>query len=284
MSIIKGATVADAIDDDVRRQVKELTEKGIRPRISIVRVGEDKSQISYERGAKKRLEADGIECDRVVLDRDILQADFENEFDKINSNKAVHGIMILQPLPSQLSIDGIKQKINPLKDIDAMSPMNLYKVMAGDKSGYAPCTAESVIEILDWIGTEYRGKKCAVVGCSLIVGRPLGLLLLAREATVTFCHEFTVDTAKETRDADILVVAAGVPDLITEKNVNAHMTVIDVGINVDNNGKLCGDVAFDLVAPIVKNITPVPAGVGAVTTSVLAKHVVKAAKALEAIV
>ncbi len=184
--------------------------------------------------------------------------------------------------PKHLSIEPLKTMINPIKDIDAISSINLYKVFVSDKSGYAPCTAEGVMETLDYMKTDYTGKKCVVIGRSLVVGRPLGMLLLSRNATVTYCHSRTAELAKEAQRADILVAAVGVPKIVTADFVNENMTVIDVGINVDENGKMCGDVDFDNVEPIVSNITPVPGGVGAVTTSVLAKHVVKAAEALNA--
>lgn len=281
MPVIKGAQVIEKMGEEIIKQVEDLKNAGTEPLLAILKAGDDKSQSAYETGAKKRLEKYGIKCETTALDSDVSQEEFERAFRKLNEDENVHGILILQPLPNGLSIEKIKMEINPVKDVDAISPINLYKVMAGEKDGYAPCTAEGVIEILDSIGTEYRGKKCAVVGCSLVVGRPLGLLLLARDATVIFCHEFTKDVPKETRDADILVVAAGVPKLIGEKNVNENMTVVDVGINVGPDGKMCGDVDFDAVEPIVSNITPVPGGAGTVTTSVLAKHVVKAAKALK---
>lgn len=280
MSVIKGAQVVEKMGAEITKQVEELKAQGIEPLLAILRAGDDKSQTAYENGARKRLEKYGIKCETTALSGDVSQNDFEEAFRKLNGDKNVHGILILQPLPKGLSIEKIKLEIDPVKDVDAISPINLYKVMAGEKDGYAPCTAEGVIEILDSIGTEYRGKKCAVVGCSLVVGRPLGLLLLARDATVTFCHEFTKDVPKETKNADILVVAAGVPKLIGKENVNENMTVVDVGINVGPDGKMCGDVDFDVVEPLVENITPVPGGAGTVTTSVLAKHVVKAAKRL----
>lgn len=214
------------------------------------------------------------------MTENISQEDFENEFKKINDDNSVHGILLLQPLPKTLSVEPIKDIINPLKDVDAVSPVNMYKILANDKTGYAPCTAEGVMEILDWMGTDLKGKKCKVIGRSMIVGKPLGLLLLARDATVTYCHSKTIELAKETKDADVLIAAAGSAKLVGADFVNENMTVIDVGVNVDENGNMCGDVDFEAVEPIVANITPVPGGTGAVTTSVLAKHVVKAAEAL----
>lgn len=281
MPVIKGAQVIEKMGVQIIERAERLKARGIEPKLAILKAGEDKSQAAYETGARKRLEKYGIKCETTALAEDVSQNDFDDAFRKLNGDKSVHGILILQPLPRGLSMENIKREIDPLKDVDAVSPVNLYKIMAGEKDGYAPCTAEGVIEILDFLDTEYRGKKCAVVGCSMVVGRPLGLLFLARDATVTFCHEFTRDVPSETRDADILVVAAGVPGLIGEGHVNENMTVVDVGINVGADGKMCGDVDFDKVAPLVKNITPVPGGAGTVTTSVLAKHVIRAAESLD---
>ena len=280
MSIIKGAQVAEAVSAETLKRAEALRLKGIEPCLAVIRVGEDGSQLAYERGALKRMDKCGINCRVCAFDENISQEDFENEFKKINDDNSVHGILLLQPLPKTLSVEPIKDIINPLKDVDAVSPVNMYKILANDKTGYAPCTAEGVMEILDWMGTDLKGKKCKVIGRSMIVGKPLGLLLLARDATVTYCHSKTIELAKETKDADVLIAAAGSAKLVGADFVNENMTVIDVGVNVDENGNMCGDVDFEAVEPIVANITPVPGGTGAVTTSVLAKHVVKSAEAL----
>lgn len=280
MSIIKGAQVAEAVSAETLKRAEALRLKGIEPCLAVIRVGEDGSQLAYERGALKRMDKCGINCRVCAFDENISQEDFENEFKKINDDNSVHGILLLQPLTKTLSVEPIKDIINPLKDVDAVSPVNMYKILANDKTGYAPCTAEGVMEILDWMGTDLKGKKCKVIGRSMIVGKPLGLLLLARDATVTYCHSKTIELAKETKDADVLIAAAGSAKLVGADFVNENMTVIDVGVNVDENGNMCGDVDFEAVEPIVANITPVPGGTGAVTTSVLAKHVVKAAEAL----
>lgn len=280
MSIIKGAQVAEAVSAETLKRAEVLRSKGIEPCLAVIRVGEDGSQLAYERGALKRMDKCGINCRVCAFDENISQEDFESEFKKINDDNSVHGILLLQPLPKTLSVEPIKDIINPLKDVDAVSPVNMYKILANDKTGYAPCTAEGVIEILDWMGMDLKGKKCKVIGRSMIVGKPLGLLLLARDATVTYCHSKTRELAKETKDADVLIAAAGSAKLVGADFVNENMTVIDVGVNVDENGNMCGDVDFEAVEPIVANITPVPGGTGAVTTSVLAKHVVKAAEAL----
>ena len=280
MSIIKGAQVAEAVSAETLKRAEALRLKGIEPCLAVIRVGEDGSQLAYERGALKRMDKCGINCRVCAFDENISQEDFENEFKKINDDNSVHGILLLQPLPKTLSVEPIKDIINPLKDVDAVSPVNMYKILANDKTGYAPCTAEGVMEILDWMGTDLKGKKCKVIGRSMIVGKPLGLLLLARDATVTYCHSKTIELAKETKDADVLIAAAGSAKLVGADFVNENMTVIEGGVNVDETGNMCGDVDFEAVEPIVANITPVPGGTGAVTTSVLAKHVVKAAEAL----
>lgn len=280
MPVIKGAQVAEKMGEEIKKRAEALKMNSIEPCLAIIRVGEDASQLSYERGAVKRMDKNGIACRVYALDGNISQEEFEKEFQKINDDSDVHGILILQPLPKELSIEPIKAAIDPLKDVDAISPMNMYKILAGDKTGFAPCTAEGVIEILDWMGMDLSGKKCKVIGRSMIVGKPLALLLMAKNATVTVCHSKTVNLANEAREADVLVAAVGSARLVNAGFVKAGMTVIDVGINVDENGKLCGDVDFEAVEPIVENITPVPGGTGAVTTSVLAKHVVKAAEML----
>jgi len=282
MSVIKGTQVAEAMSIEIVERVKKLKERGIEPCLTIIRVGEDGSEIAYERGAMKRMDKCGIKCISEVFIESITQEKFNAEFRRINEDVTVHGILVLQPLPKHLSIEPLKNLINPLKDIDAISPINLYKVFVSDDSGYAPCTAEGVMETLDFMKTDFTGKKCVVIGRSLVVGRPLGMLLLARNATVTYCHSRTAELAKEAQMADILVAAVGVPKLVKADFANGKMTVVDVGINVDENGKMCGDVDFDNVEPIAANITPVPGGIGSVTTSVLAKHVVKAAEALNA--
>lgn len=282
MSIVKGIQVADSMSADIKAKVEVLKARGIEPCLTIIRVGNDGSEIAYERGAVKRMDKCGIKCISEVFDESVSQDEFNAEFKRINQDRGVHGILVLQPLPEHLSIEPIKDMINPIKDVDALSPVNLYKVFVSDKSGYAPCTAEGVIETLDYMKINCTGKKCAVIGRSLVVGRPLGMLLLAKNATVTYCHSRTKNLAEEVKNSDILVAAVGVPKLVTADYVNENMTVIDVGINVDESGHMCGDVDFDAVEPIVANITPVPGGVGSVTTSVLAKHVVKAAEALNA--
>ena len=276
MNVVKGADVAAVLKEQM---IKDIEENGVKPVLGIVRVGANPSDLSYEKGVVKTAESVGIEVRVFEMDAEIKQADFEAEFKKINENPEVHGILVFRPLPAHLEVEPINDMINPEKDMDCMSPINMAKLAMGDTSGYFPCTPEAVVKIIDHIGIECQGKNVVIVGHSLVVGRPLGYMLIARDASVQWCHVFTKDTVKRCEDVDILVSAAGVPGLIKKAHVekaSKDCTVIDVGINFVD-GKMCGDVAFDEVSPLVENITPVPGGVGGVTNVVLATHVVKAA-------
>lgn len=277
MEILKGLPVANAINEKLMEQVKSI--EGPLPHLAIIRVGERPDDCSYERGAVKKMDKVGARCTTYTFDADIDNDTFQAEFDKINENPDIDGILMLRPLPKQLDEKQIENKIDPRKDLDGISPLNLAKVYAGDESGYAPCTAEAVIEMLDYAGIDIKGKRVTVVGRSLVIGKPVSMLLMKRNATVTVCHTKTVDMAGTCKNAEILVAAAGSARMIKKEYVADGAVVIDVGINVDDDGNLCGDVDFDAISDIAAAATPVPGGVGSVTTSVLAKHLVKAAKA-----
>lgn len=277
MEILKGLPVANAINEKLMEQVKSI--EGPLPHLAIIRVGERPDDCSYERGAVKKMDKVGVRCTTYTFDADIDNDTFQAEFDKINENPDIDGILMLRPLPKQLDEKQIENKIDPRKDLDGISPLNLAKVYAGDESGYAPCTAEAVIEMLDYAGIDIKGKRVTVVGRSLVIGKPVSMLLMKRNATVTVCHTKTVDMAGTCKNAEILVAAAGSARMIKKEYVADGAVVIDVGINVDDEGNLCGDVDFDAISDIAAAATPVPGGVGSVTTSVLAKHLVKAAKA-----
>lgn len=277
MEILKGLPVANAINEKLMEQVKSI--EGPLPHLAIIRVGERPDDCSYERGAVKKMDKVGVRCTTYTFDADIDNATFQAEFDKINENPDIDGILMLRPLPKQLDEKQIENKIDPRKDLDGISPLNLAKVYAGDESGYAPCTAEAVIEMLDYAGIDIKGKRVTVVGRSLVIGKPVSMLLMKRNATVTVCHTKTVDMAGTCKNAEILVAAAGSARMIKKEYVADGAVVIDVGINVDDEGNLCGDVDFDAISDIAAAATPVPGGVGSVTTSVLAKHLVKAAMA-----
>lgn len=277
MEILKGLPVANAINEKLMEQVKSI--EGPLPHLAIIRVGERPDDCSYERGAVKKMDKVGVRCTTYTFDSDIDNETFQAEFDKINENPDIDGILMLRPLPKQLDEKQIENKIDPRKDLDGISPLNLAKVYAGDESGYAPCTAEAVIEMLDYAGIDIKGKRVTVVGRSLVIGKPVSMLLMKRNATVTVCHTETVDMAGTCKNAEILVAAAGSARMIKKEYVADGAVVIDVGINVDDEGNLCGDVDFDAISDIAAAATPVPGGVGSVTTSVLAKHLVKAAMA-----
>ena len=277
MEILKGLPVANAINEKLIEEVKNL--KGPLPRLAIIRVGERPDDCSYERGAVKKMEKVGFRCSTFAFPGDIDNDTFQAEFDKINNDDDIDGILLLRPLPKHLDERSVEERIDPRKDLDGISPMNLAKVFAGDETGYGPCTAEAVIEMLDFAGIDPKGKRATVVGRSLVIGKPVAMMLMKRNATVTVCHTKTADMAGTCKNAEILVAAAGCARMINKDFVAQDAVVIDVGINVDENGNLCGDVDFQDIEGRAAIATPVPGGVGSVTTSVLAKHLLKAAKA-----
>lgn len=276
MQELRGMPVVNALIEKFGGQVNELKEQGIVPKLSVVRVGERDDDIAYERGILKRFSAVNAVVDVTVLPPDVTQEALEETIVKLNKDDTVHGILLFRPLPKHLSEDRIKALIDETKDVDCMGTANTAHVFAGDKNGYPPCTPQAVIEILDHYGIDLTGKKAVVVGRSLVVGKPLAMLLLKKNATVTICHTRTANLADECKKADILIACAGVAKMITADFVSSEQIVIDVGINM-LEGKLCGDVDYEAVADKVKAITPVPGGVGTVTTSVLLKHTIQSA-------
>ncbi len=276
--IIKGKPVADAITAELVKDVEALKAKGISPKLKIVRVGAREDDLSYERGALTRMDKCGIIAEVLELPVDINQEDFVKELKAVNDDPTVHGILLFRPLPKQLDMEEIKFIVDPVKDIDCMNPLNAEKIFEGDKTGYPPCTSQACIEILDHYGVDMKGKRAAVVGRSMVVGKPLAMLLLDKNATVTICHSRTNDLPAVCRQAEVVIAAVGRAEMVKGDFISDGAVVIDVGINVNEEGKLCGDVKFDECVDKASMITPVPAGVGSVTTSVLAKHVVKACK------
>lgn len=278
--LMKGAEVAKAMKATIIENVDKLKEQGIVPCLTIVRVGAREDDLAYERGAKKRMELTGIECRIVELPEKVSQQELEDTFKKVNEDDTVHGILLFRPLPAHLDEEPLKKMINPYKDVDCMSPVNMAKVFSGDETGHAPCTAEAVMEMLAHYGIDLTGKKVTIVGRSMVVGRPLSMLMLKKNATVTICHTKTKNLAEICADAEVLIAAAGKAKMVTAEMVGEGAVVADVGINVDAEGNLCGDVDFEEVEKKASYISPVPRGVGSVTTSVLAKHVVKSANLL----
>lgn len=276
--IMKGAEVAKAMKEVLIRETEELKQAGVEPCLTIIRVGARPDDLAYERGAKKRMELVGIRCEVLELPEDISQEEFEQQFRQVNEDPEVHGILLFRPLPSHLNEEPVRQMIHPKKDVDCMSPVNIAKVFSGDETGYAPCTPEAVMKMLEHYQIDISGKKVTVVGRSMVVGKPLAMMLLKKHGTVTICHTRTKDLAATCREAEILVAAAGKAKMISADMVGEGAVVADVGINVDEEGNMCGDVDYEAVQETCGYISPVPGGVGSVTTSVLAAHVLRGAR------
>ncbi|EGT3679566.1 TPA: bifunctional 5,10-methylene-tetrahydrofolate dehydrogenase/5,10-methylene-tetrahydrofolate cyclohydrolase [Clostridioides difficile] len=276
--IIKGKPVADKISEELIKEVDLLVKEGINPKLTIVRVGARSDDLSYERGALKRCQNIGITTEVLELAEDITQEEYIDVLKRVNDDKNVNGILCFRPLPKHLNEEVIKYVIAPEKDVDCFSPINSAKVMEGDKSGFPPCTPTAVVEILKHYNVDLKGSKVTVLGRSMVVGKPVSMLLLSEHATVTICHSRTKNLSGVAAEADVLIAAIGRAKMVDESFVKDGAVVIDVGINVDEEGNLCGDVDTNAVLDKVSMITPVPAGVGSVTTSILAKHVVKACK------
>ncbi len=276
--LLKGAPVVAAMNEQVSNQVQALKEKGVDSTLAIVRVGEKPDDIAYEQGATKRCEKVGVGVRHVTLAQDISEEDLKKEIRALNDDKGVHGVLLLRPLPSHINDSEVCNTLAPEKDVDGITDGSLAGVYAGKELGYPPCTAQACMEILEFYGVDLTGKKATVVGRSLVVGKPLAMMLIGKNATATVCHTRTNDLPAACREAEVIAICAGRKARgFTADYFAKGQYVLDVGIYVDENGKMCGDVDFDAVEPMVAGITPVPGGVGTVTTSVLVKHVVQAA-------
>lgn len=272
---LRGKKVSDGIKEYVSKELETLS---FVPKLAIVRVGENPDDMSYERSATKKLKSFGLDVASYVFPQDISDEAFKKAFKDINEDDEVTGILLLRPLPRTINEKDIENMIDPKKDLDGISPINIAKVFAGDTSGFSPCTAEAVIEVLKAYDIELTGKRVTVVGRSMVVGKPVSMLLLKENATVTMTHTRTVDLKKTCSDAEIVIAAAGRAKMLNSDYCGQDAVMIDVGINVDENGKLCGDVDYATLDGKASAATPVPGGVGTVTTAVLAKHLIQAAK------
>ena len=285
--LLLGKEVTDALNANLQTRTAALREKGIVPTLGIIRVGEDPSDLSYEKGATKRAELVGVDVKKILLPADASKEDVLAAIDQVNADESIHGVLMFRPLPKHLKADQneICNRLDPKKDVDCMTHMSNAGVFEGLDLGYAPCTPAACMEILDFYGIDCKGKNAVVIGRSLVVGKPAAMMLMGKNATVTVCHTRTVNTAEICKRADIIVTAAGVLNSLTKDFVREGQIVIDVSMNwnpekITSKGKggMSGDCVFDEVEPIVEAITPVPGGVGAVTTTVLMKHVVEAAE------
>ena len=281
--ILRGKEVASAIMERNRPIIAKLIEKGITPTLAIFRVGEKEADLSYERGAVKRFEQCGIQTVRYTFDENVSVEDFYQKLDEANKDPKTHGILVFRPLPKDRFDDTtFRNFISPEKDVDGCSDLSLAGIFTGRDLGFPPCTAQAVLEILDHYQIDVEGKNVVVLGRSLVIGRPVSLLLMQRNATVTICHTRTKDLAAIASKADILVCTTGRPEMVNKTFTHPKQIIIDVGIEYsEKKQKLSGDVDYEEVEPFVQAITPVPGGVGSVTTSVLVDHVVKAALTAE---
>ena len=279
MGELRGMPAAKNILVELQERVDKLGEKGIVPKLTVVRVGAREDDLSYERGIYKRFESVGAYVETTELPVTVTQEELEHVIQSLNEDVSVHGVLLFRPLPKNLDEVRIKSLLAEEKDVDCLTSANDAHLFAGDKKGYPPCTPQAVMEILEHYKIDLTGKKVTVVGRSMVVGKPVAMLLLAKNATVTICHTRTKNLQEECKNADIIVACAGVPKMITSEFVREGQVVIDVGIHVVDD-KLCGDVDYDTVSEIVDAITPVPGGVGSVTTTVLLKHTVMSAEKL----
>ena len=277
--LLLGKEVTASLNEEIRRKVAQLNEQGITPKLGIVRIGEREDDISYERGATKRCEALGAAFEKFLLPADASEEEVLKVIQAVNEDDSIHGVLLFRPLPRHLNEDKIVNALAVEKDVDGITDLSMASVFMGRGAGYAPCTPSACMRILDHYGIDCTGKKAVVIGRSLVVGKPAAMMLDRENATVTLCNSRTRDLPALCREADVLVVAMGRRGAIGADCLREGQVVVDVGIHVNEEGKLCGDVRFDEAEPIVEAVTPVPGGVGTVTTSVLVGHVVDAASA-----
>jgi len=263
----------------MKKQVEEMVASmnGYVPTAAIVRIGERPDDLSYEKNAIKKMTAVGMNCEVFAFPEDIAEEDFKKAFMEINNNDAIDGILMFRPLPRHINEKWFEYAIDPAKDLDGINPINTAKVFSGETDGFAPCTAEAVIEVLKSYQIPMEGKRVVIVGRSMVVGRPVSMLFLKENATVTVCHTKTKNLKEICREAEILVAAAGVAKMLNQDYVADGAVVIDVGINVHEDGQLCGDVEWEGLETVASAATPVPGGVGAVTTTMLCRHLAEAA-------
>ena len=277
--LLLGKEVTAAMNEKLQARVAALKEKGVSPKLAIVRCGENPSDLSYEKGATARAELIGVEVEKFVLPEDVTKEALIAQIEAINADDSIHGCLMFRPLPKHLKADQdeICNHLAACKDVDCMTDLSNAGVFTGKKLGFAPCTPQACMEILDYYGIDCKGKNAVVIGRSLVVGKPAAMMLDRENATVTLCNSRTQNLPDVCREADVVVVAMGKMGFIGAEHLRAGQVVVDVGIHVNEEGRLCGDVRFGEAEPVVEAITPVPGGVGTVTTSVLVSHVVEAA-------
>lgn len=278
MKELKGMPVVNALVEKYKEEVLSLKKKGVVPKLAIVRVGEREDDLAYERGILKRFGQAEAEAEVFMLDAKVSQSELEDTLKRLDADSSIHGILMFRPLPKTLDEEAAKACISEKKDVDCMKKSSQTHVYEQDGEGYMPCTPEAVMEMLKFYEIPLAGKKVVIVGRSLVVGKPLAMMMLSANATVTMCHTKTIDLAKECKAADIICAAAGHAKMLGEEHFGENQIIMDVGINM-LDGKLCGDIDYEAAEKVAFAATPVPGGVGSVTTTMLLKHVLMAAGA-----
>ena len=276
--ILRGKAVAQSVKDQMIKDIEVLAKENKVPKLAIVRLGNNSGDISYEKSLIKNCTEIGIEVEVFERSTEISTEDLVGLLKELNEDNKISGILVFRPLPKHIDEEVIKASVDPRKDVDCMHPLNLESIFEGDMSGFAPCTPKAAMEILNYYNVELEGKHVVVVNRSMVVGKPLVMMLLEKNATVTICHSRTKNLSEMTKSADVVAVALGRAKFFTEEYFNEDSVVIDIGVSMDENNKLSGDTDYDNVVDKVSMITPVPGGVGAVTTSLLLSHVVHACK------
>lgn len=276
--LLRGKEVTDALNERLVQRSEDLRSKGISPTLAIVRVGERPDDMAYERGAMNRAEKTSVDVKQFIYDENITEEELIAEIKKINEDDSIHGVLLFRPLPAHMDDNNVRNALAPRKDIDGITDASMAGIYSDEDRGYPPCTAEACMEILNHYGIEVEGKNVAVIGRSHVIGKPVAMMLLKANATVTVCHTRTRDMAEICSTRDIIIAAAGHIGTVKKEHLSPGQTVIDVAINFDDEGNMCGDVDFPAAEEIVSAITPVPGGVGAVTTGMLMKHVMQAAE------
>jgi len=279
-TVLSGKEVTAALNASLSERSAALLADGIRPCLAIVRLGQEPGDIAYERGAMKRAEAVGVTVRHFVLPRTASQEELLAVIREINEDPAVHGALLLRPFPAQIDDRAVRNALCAEKDMDGITDASLAGIFTNTPCGYAPCTAEACMAVLDHYGIDPAGMRTTVIGRSLVIGKPIAMMLLRRNATVTICHTRTKDMAREIRRAELVIAAAGQPKMVTADMLKDGQILIDVGVNVDEEGNLCGDADYEAAGQLDLSITPVPGGVGTVTSSVLMRHVIEAAESL----
>lgn len=278
--ILRGKPVIDKLNEQLKNRADALRARASAPALAVIRVGDNGDDVAYERNAAKCCEAAGVDVKRIHFDASVAQDELIACIRALNDDAAIHGVLLLRPLPPHIDDRAVCRALVPEKDVDGITEYSMAGLYSRKKIGFAPCTAEACIDMLDHYGVDIAGKRAVVVGRSFVVGKPVAMMLLERDATVTVCHTKTKNLAEICRDAELLVVAIGCAKLLGRDYLAPGQVVIDIGINFDEEGRMCGDVDHEAAAEIVRAIAPVPGGIGRVTTAVLAKHVVEACERL----